>query len=242
MENPLLFLALDVPDIHAAEVLVGKAGPNLTHVKVGLELFVAEGRAVVQVMRYRGKTILLDLKLHDIPETVERTVRVMAALGVDFITVHAAGGRPMLEAAVKGAAGSKIKVLAVTVLTSLDLKDLAAVGTTVKSIEWLVMERARLAKEAGCHGVIASPQEVGAIRIAVGGYGGRFLIITPGVRLLNGKENKDDQKRVGTPHSAIYAGADGIVVGRPIRDAANPAEVVEFLFKEMNDAIPKQSL
>jgi orotidine-5'-phosphate decarboxylase len=242
MGNPLLFLALDVPDTHAAEVLVSKAGPNLTHVKVGLELFIAEGRAVVNVMRYMGKTILLDLKLHDIPATVERTVQVMAGFGVDYITVHTAGGKAMLEAAVRGAAGSKIKVLAVTVLTSLDLKDLAAVGTTAKSIEGLVMERACLAKEAGCHGVIASPQEVGAIRIAVGGCGGKFLIFTPGVRLLNGKENKDDQKRVGTARSAIYAGADGIVVGRPIRDAANPAEVVELLFKQMNDAIPAQSI
>lgn len=231
MKNPLLFLALDVPDAHAAETLVNRAGPNLTHVKVGLELFVAEGPPIVRVMRSKGKTVLLDLKLHDIPETVFRSADIAASLGVDFITVHAAGGRRMLEDAVEGVkvGGSNTKVLAVTVLTSLDLGDLAAVGTTTSSISQLVVKRSLLAKEAGCHGVIASPLEARAIRDAVGPD---FLIITPGVRLLGSQ--KGDQKRVATPREAIENGANGVVVGRDIKDSANPADVVTRIFKEMN--------
>jgi orotidine-5'-phosphate decarboxylase len=229
MEKPLLFLALDVPDTHAASVLADRAGLNLTHVKVGLELFIAEGPPIVRVMRSKGKTVFLDLKLHDIPETVFRAAQRAASLGPDYITVHAAGGRAMLEAAVKGVDGSQTKVLAVTVLTSLDLGDLAAVGTTVHSIPQLVVKRALLAQGTGCHGVIASPREVRSVRDVAEPD---FLIISPGVRLEGSQ--KADQKRVATPREAVENGANGIVAGRDIRDASNPAEAVERIFREMN--------
>ncbi len=205
-----LIVALDHPSARAALEQVDALGDSVERYKVGLELYVAEGRALVDELHERDKRVFLDLKLHDIPETVRRAAEVASKMGVELLTVHAAGGRKMLEAAVAGAGATK--VLAVTVLTSLDASDLAADGIG-GSVEEAVTRRARLAEAAGCAGVIASPQEAAAIRAVVKPG---VLVITPGVRLA---QSNDDQKRVATPRAARQAGADAVVVGRPIRDA-----------------------
>ena len=217
-----LIVALDHPNARAALEQVDGLGDAVERYKVGLELFIAEGRALVDELHERDKRVFLDLKLHDIPETVRRAAEVAAKMGVELLTVHAGGGRKMLEAAVAGAGATK--VLAVTVLTSLDASDLAADGIG-GSVEAAVTRRAKLAEAAGCAGVIASPQEAAAIRAAVKPG---FLVITPGVRLAESSA-VDDQKRVATPRSARQAGADAVVVGRPIRDAKDRrAAAAEF--------------
>ena len=216
-----LIVALDHPNARAALAQVDALGDAVERYKVGLELYVAEGRALVDELHERDKRVFLDLKLHDIPETVRRAAEIASGMGVELLTVHAAGGRKMLEAAVAGAGATK--VLAVTVLTSLDAGDLAADGVA-GSVEEAVTRRARLAEAAGCAGVIASPQEAAAIRRVVNPD---FLVITPGVRLA---ATSDDQKRVATPRAARAAGADAIVVGRPIRDAQDRrAAAAEFV-------------
>lgn len=214
-----LIVALDVPDTAAARELVKRAGPTVQWVKVGLELFMAAGPEVVTWMRASGLRVMLDLKLHDIPETVARAMRQAAQLGAELVTVHAGGGRRMLGAAVAATTGTAARVLAVTVLTSMvdaDLDDIGARGP----VEALVARRTALAASAGCHGVVASAQEAAAIRtIAPPG----FLIVTPGIRAPG--DAVGDQARVATPADARRDGADLIVVGRPIRDAQDPAAV-----------------
>jgi len=217
-----LIVALDHPNARAALEQVDALGDAVERYKVGLELYIAEGRELVDALHERDKRVFLDLKLHDIPETVRRAAEVASKMGVELLTVHAAGGRKMLEAAVAGAGATK--VLAVTVLTSLDAGDLAADGIG-GSVEEAVTRRARLAQAAGCAGVIASPQEAAAIRAVVEPG---FLVITPGVRLA-ATAPVDDQKRVATPSAARRAGADAVVVGRPIRDAKDRrAAAAEF--------------
>jgi orotidine-5'-phosphate decarboxylase len=208
-----LICALDHPTAATALGQVEDLGDVVSRYKVGLELYVAEGKSLVEALHFEGKRLFLDLKLHDIPETVRRAAEVVSAMGVELMTVHAAGGRKMLEAAVKGAGATK--VLAVTVLTSLDIIDVRADGNLGDSLPELVLRRATLARDAGCAGVIASPLEAAVIRQALGSD---FLVVTPGIRL---DEGGDDQKRVATPAAARAAGADAIVVGRPIRDAAD---------------------
>ena len=218
-----LIVALDHPNARAALEQVDALGDAVERYKVGLELFIAEGRGLVDELHERDKRVFLDLKLHDIPETVRRAAEVAAKMGVELLTVHAGGGKKMLEAAVSGAGATK--VLAVTVRTSLDASDLAADGVG-GSVEEAVTRRAKLAEAAGCAGVIASPQEAAAIRAAVKPG---FLVITPGVRLADAAGGGDDQKRVATPRSARQAGADAVVVGRPIRDAKDRrAAAAEF--------------
>ncbi len=224
--------ALDVPDTAAAIALAGRIGDGASWVKVGLELFVAEGPAVVAAMRAAGRRVMLDLKLHDIPETVARAMARSAALGAELITVHAGGGRAMLEAAVRACAGTKARVLAVTVLTSMDEADLDAVGA-IGPLPALVARRAALASVAGCHGVVASPQEAALIRShAPAG----FLIVTPGVRPAGTAAG--DQKRIATPTDARRAGADLVVVGRPIRDASDPGIAAREIAAEIAAVTP----
>jgi orotidine-5'-phosphate decarboxylase len=219
--------ALDVPDSTAAVTLATRIGDACGWVKVGLELFCADGPPVVAAMRSMGRRVMLDLKLHDIPETVGRAMSRVSTLDVELVTVHAGGGPAMLEAAVKACAGTNTRVLAVTVLTSMDERDLAAVGA-VGPIAELVARRAALAASSGCHGVVASPQEAAAIRkLAPPG----FLIVTPGVRPAGA--DAGDQKRIATPASARAAGADLVVVGRPIRDAADPTAAARAIADEM---------
>ena len=221
-----LIAALDAPGRAEAEALIGALGGVPSWIKLGLELFCAEGPSIVSDHVARGRHVMLDLKLHDIPETVARATARVAQLGAGLLTVHAGGGRAMLEAAVK-AAGPTMKVLAVTVLTSLDEADLADIGA-IGPIVALVQKRAELAIAAGCAGVVASPHEVAVIRAIAPSA---FLIVTPGVRPAGAALG--DQKRVMTPKQARLAGADLVVVGRPLRDAPDPAAAARAIVAEL---------
>lgn len=223
-----LIAALDAPSAEEADALLVRLGGVPSWVKVGLELFCAEGPALVERYAARGLSVMLDLKLHDIPETVGRATARIAALGAGLLTVHAGGGRAMLEAAVAAAcAGNGIRVLAVTVLTSLDDADLTEIGAHGPVGE-LVRRRAALAIAAGCHGVVASPHEVAAIRAIAPSD---FIVVTPGVRPAGSAAG--DQKRVMTPKQARVAGADLVVVGRPLRDASDPAAAARAIVAEL---------
>jgi orotidine-5'-phosphate decarboxylase len=228
-----LIAALDTPSRAEAEALVGRLGGVPSWIKIGLELFCAEGPGIVRDFaaksRPDGCRIMLDLKLHDIPETVARATAKIAALGAGLLTVHAGGGKAMLEAAVKAARdGGETRVLAVTVLTSLDDADLAQVGCQGPVAD-LVKRRAELAASAGCHGIVASPHEVAAVRAIVPRD---FLIVTPGVRPAGSATG--DQKRVMTPAQALAAGSDLVVVGRPLRDAPDPAAAARAIAAELS--------
>jgi orotidine-5'-phosphate decarboxylase len=220
-----LIVPLDVSSAAEADEFLARLGGVPSWIKIGLELFCAEGPAIVTALAGRGLRVMLDLKLHDIPETVARATARVASLGAGLLTVHAGGGRAMLEAAVANAGATK--VLAVTVLTSLDDADLAQIGA-VGPVGELVRRRAELAISAGCHGVVASPHEVAAVR-AVAPAG--FLIVTPGVRPAGSAAG--DHKRVMTPAEARRAGADLVVVGRPVRDAADPAAAARAIVTEL---------
>jgi orotidine-5'-phosphate decarboxylase len=224
-----LVAALDVPTRAAADALVARLGGVPSWVKIGLELYCAEGPQIVRDYAARGLAIMLDLKLHDIPETVARACGRVAALGVGLVTVHAAGGRAMLDAAVRAARDAgDARVLAVTVLTSLDDADLAATGCA-PPIGELVRRRAELAAAAGCDGVVASPHEIATVRAVAP----RLLVVTPGVRPAGAAAG--DQKRVMTPREARAAGADLVVVGRPLRDAPDPALAAHAIVDELRD-------
>jgi orotidine-5'-phosphate decarboxylase len=221
-----LIVALDHPAAEPALAQVAELGDLVERYKVGLELYIAAGAPLVAELVRRRKRVFLDLKLHDIPETVRRAAEVAAGQGVELLTVHASGGRAMLEAAVAGA--GKSKVLAVTVLTSLDLADLQADLSAAPSTEALVLERAALARDARCAGVVASPLELSALRSVYAPS--ELLVITPGVRFAAGG---DDQKRVDTPAAALAKGASAVVVGRPIRDAADRRSAAERFLREL---------
>jgi orotidine-5'-phosphate decarboxylase len=220
-----LIAAIDAPGRTEADLLVGRLAGIPNWYKLGLELFCAEGPAVVRDFVGRGRRVMLDLKLHDIPETVARAAARVATLGAELVTVHAGGGRAMLEAAVRHAAPTR--VLAVTVLTSLDDDDLDEIGA-IKPVRELVVKRARLAIAAGCAGVVASPHEIAAVRAIAPPD---FLIVTPGVRPADVAAG--DQKRVMTPREARAAGADLVVVGRPLRDAADPAAAARAIVADL---------
>ncbi|MEO8841827.1 MAG: orotidine-5'-phosphate decarboxylase [Kofleriaceae bacterium] len=220
-----LIAALDTPSRAAADELVGQLDGVPSWVKIGLELFCAEGPSIVRELSGRGLAIMLDLKLHDIPETVARATANVAGLGAGLLTVHASGGHAMLEAAVKAA--GDMRILAVTVLTSLDDSDLAQIGAIAPVAE-LVKKRAQLAVAAGCHGIVASPHEVAILREVVPAD---FLVVTPGVRPEGSPAG--DQKRVMTPRQARAAGADLVVIGRPLRDSKNPAATARAIVEEL---------
>ncbi len=226
-----LILAMDVPSRGEAEQLLDRVGDSVRFVKIGLELYTAAGPAIVERALAQGKRVFLDLKFLDIEETVRRATAKVAAMGVDFLTIHA--NRKALTAAVAGRGetrGAGLKLLAVTVLTNFDANDLRDMGLQW-SVADLVAARARLAHEVGCDGVIASGEEPSAIREKVGG---RFLIVTPGIRPAG--KGADDHARVTTPAQAIKAGADYLVVGRPIRDAGDPQAAAEEIVVEMQAA------
>ena len=225
-----LIAALDVPDRAAADAMAERVAGEASWLKIGLELFIACGPDLVRDYSARGYRIMLDLKLHDIPATVGRATARAAALGAGLLTIHSAGGRAMMEAAVAAAsaAGGDLGILAVTVLTSLDAGDLGEVGVVTGDVGALVEQRARLAAEAGCTGIVSSPREAARLR---GVVPADFLIVTPGIRLAGG--DAGDQKRVMTPARARAAGADMIVVGRPIRDAADPAAAARAMAAEL---------
>jgi len=215
--------ALDVPDPAAARSLAAKLVGHVGVLKIGLELFVAHGRAAVEAVRDFRLPIFLDLKLHDIPQTVEAAARAAAGLGASFITAHASGGTAMISAA-RSALPRETKLLAVTLLTSLGDDDIAAMGFPADA----VLRLARLALEAGAEGIVCSPHEVGLLRRELGA---RPLLVVPGIRLAG--MAKGDQRRTGTPREAIRAGADILVVGRPLRDAPDPAAAADAIVREM---------
>lgn len=227
-----LIVALDVETLDGAEALAVRLEGVVRRLKVGLELFTAAGPAGVRAAAHRGAKVMLDLKLHDIPETVSRATARAAALGVELLTIHTGGGRRMMEAAAEAArrAGGGTKLLGVTVLTSLDDKDLADVGVQ-GGVEAMVVKRALLAAECGLAGVVASPREAARIRAATPPG---FLIVTPGVRPAAGEGAAvGDQKRVATAAAARAAGADFVVVGRPVRDAADPRAAAAAIIAEL---------
>jgi len=230
LEKRIIF-ALDVPDIEEAKVWVSRLRPWVKLYKVGLELFLAAGRGIVDWILDQGCEVMLDLKLFDIPNTVRGAVERIREMGVTYTTVH--GNDAILEAAVQ-AKGGGLKVLAVTVLTSLDQGDLRDLGFQC-DVESLVLSRAKRAMELGCDGVVASGRELKALRENLGKG---LIIVVPGVRPVSNRE-EDDQKRVITPEEAVLLGADHIVVGRPIRSAPDPVGVVKGMLEGIERALAR---
>jgi orotidine-5'-phosphate decarboxylase len=232
MRDRLAF-ALDYPTLAEAEAGARRVAAVVGVLKVGLELFVVGGPAAVKLGTDLGSQVFLDLKLHDIPETVERAVATAGQLGARYLTLHAAGGPRMLEAAAQRAEkeGAGLKLLAVTVLTSLDASDLQAIGVTASPAEH-VLRLGKLARGLGIHGLVCSTAEVRALREALGPDA---ILVTPGIRPAGAAVG--DQKRVGTPASALKDGASLLVVGRPIRDAAEPVAAAQSILEEMSGAL-----
>jgi orotidine-5'-phosphate decarboxylase len=223
-------LALDFPNSRDARRLVTMLDGLPLIYKIGLELIYAGGLDLARELITEGKSVFLDAKLLDIPNTVERAAASAAALGVSFLTVHGVD-RKTLDAAMRGCGGSSTKLLAITVLTSLNAADLEEQGVTAASLDEMVLRRAELAAEAGFDGVVASPREVHAIREKLGD---KLLIVTPGIRPSGSVAG--DQARIATPAEAIRAGADHIVVGRAITWADNPREAARAILAEIDAA------
>jgi orotidine-5'-phosphate decarboxylase len=225
-----LIVALDVPNAAAAQELVRKIGDSAHFYKVGLQLFTAEGPDIVRDLLGSGKRVFLDLKLHDIPNTVAGAVKSLCELQVDMLTVHASGGSAMLRAASEAAASAARppKILAVTVLTSLGADELAEVGWD-RAPQEQVLRLAKLAQAARCDGVVCSPHEIAAVRKAIGA---EMAVVVPGVRPVGSE--KGDQARVATPEEAIRAGASHLVIGRPITAATDPTEAARAILLEMS--------
>jgi orotidine-5'-phosphate decarboxylase len=234
-----LIVALDLPSGNAATRMAERLQGHAGMFKVGSELFTAEGPVPVRYLVTTGQRVFLDLKFHDIPNTVRAAAREAAELGVSMVNVHASGGRKMMEAALEGARsvgtaagnGARPRVLAVTILTSLESQDLEELGISGMPVE-AVLRLARLAQSAGLDGVVASPREISAIRQACGPG---FLIVTPGIRPASAATN--DQARIATPASAMAAGADYLVVGRPITGAPDPVAAADAIVAEMDGAV-----
>jgi orotidine-5'-phosphate decarboxylase len=224
-----LIVALDMPAIEEAQRLVARLDETVTFYKVGLELLFAGGIDLARALKADGKHVFLDMKLLDIGNTVERAVANATELGVDFLTVHGHDLKT-LRAAVAGRGNSRLKLLAVTVLTNLTADDLKQQGSSMAPSD-LVLMRAKLAHESGFDGVIASGQEAAHIREAVEP---NFLIVTPGIRLTG--STSDDQERITTPDHAIAAGADYIVVGRPITQSDDPKAAAETFIHHIREA------
>jgi len=236
MRDQLAF-ALDYPTLAEARAGAERVRDVVGFLKVGLELFVAEGPTAVRLGSELGSKVFLDLKLHDIPETVERAVATAGQLGASLLTLHAAGGPRMLEAAATRAEreGTGLKLLAVTVLTSLDAADLNATGVSASPAEH-VLRLGKLARASGIHGLVCSTAEVAALRHALGP---EAILVTPGIRPAGTAAG--DQKRIGTPASALRDGSSLLVVGRPIRDAADPAAAARSILAEMGGAFASPS-
>ncbi len=227
-----LIVALDVATEEKARALVRQLGESVSFYKVGKELFTTAGPALVRDLVGSGKKVFLDLKFHDIPNTVAGAVRSAASLGVTLLTVHASGGSKMLKAAAEAATQSAARptVLAVTVLTSLDSADLEEIGVNA-SVEAQVLRLAGLAVNAGCGGIVASAQEAARLRQAMGSG---FTLVTPGIRPAGGIAA--DQARVVTPEDAIRAGVDYLVVGRPISAAEDPQQAALAIARQIERA------
>jgi orotidine-5'-phosphate decarboxylase len=222
-----LIVALDVADVATARTMVDRLAGHVGMFKVGNQIFTAAGPEFVREVIARGEKVFLDLKFHDIPNTVAGAVSSAGQLGVSLVDVHALGGKEMLEAAVGALPAMGIRLLAITILTSHKEEALASVGVG-GSVADSVRRLALLAREAGADGVVASPQEVGLVREACGKD---FLVVTPGIRPAGA--SRGDQSRTATPAAAVAAGADYIVVGRPILEAADPAAAADAIVREL---------
>ena len=227
-----LIVALDYSSAKPALELAERLAGQCRWFKVGLELYVAAGPAIVETLASRGHSVFLDLKLHDIPNTVAGAVRSAAALGAKLLTVHAGGGPVMLAAAHEAAEGcaAALKLLAVTVLTSMDAAQLAATGVARAPREQVDL-LARMGMAAGIDGFVCSPQEVALLREIAGPAG---TLVTPGIRPVGAEIG--DQQRVATPAAALQAGASYLVVGRPITQAGDPGAAAEGILREMAGA------
>ena len=223
-----LIVPLDLPDVAAAEAMIARLGDSVTFYKIGYQLAYAGGLPLVRKLADSGKKVFLDLKLHDISNTVARGVESVAKLGATFLTVHAYP--QTMKAAVEGCAGSGLKILAVTVLTSYDDGDLHAAGYRL-GVSDLVEARAQQAQVLGVDGLVCSPQEAASLHKIVGH---QMVLVTPGVRPAGAAHG--DQKRVMTPMAAIAAGADHLVVGRPIVAATDPKAAAEAIIADIAKA------
>jgi orotidine-5'-phosphate decarboxylase len=230
-----IIFPLDVPSLEHAKPYIEILSGHVGMFKVGLELFINAGPRIIQMIQKKGSTeIFLDLKLHDIPTTVQRAMHVIAEFGVKFTTVHCGESKKMLEAAVIGS-GGKTGVLGVTVLTSVNSEDIGSAGFQEQyseDLQNLVMKRATMAKESGCAGIVCSGHEVKLVKKS---FGEAFFAITPGIRPSWEVSGNDDQKRVMTPARAIQNGSDYLVIGRPIRDAKDPVEAANKIAIEIEE-------
>ena len=233
-----LIVALDVPTAQAAGNIVRELGDSASFYKVGLQLFAAEGPAIVRELTASGRKVFLDLKLHDIPNTVASAVKSMTSFGIDLLTIHASGGLRMMKAAVEAAASApkRPSILAATVLTSFTEQELASTGIS-DGVAGQVSRLAALATEAGCDGVVASPLELAMLRQQLGE---EPIILVPGVRPKGSPAG--DQARTAEPAEAIEAGATYLVVGRPITAAANKKEAAEAIQKEISSALRRATV
>lgn len=224
-----LIVALDVSSASEAQQLAQRVGEAAGIYKVGLQLFTAEGPGIVRDLVASGRRVFLDLKLHDIPNTVAHAVKAAVELGAYMLTLHASGGSAMLRAATEASA-SRVNLLAVTVLTSLNDEDMQATGISGRVADQ-VLRMATLAQSAGCQGIVSSPRESVLVRKSLGEG---FAIVTPGVRPAGAETH--DQQRIATPAQAIRNGASHIVVGRPITHAPDPAQAAQAIIAEMEQA------
>ena len=226
-----VIVALDTPSLDEALAMVDRLGDDGGFYKVGLELYTAVGPRAVGALVERGKRVFLDLKLHDIPNTVKRAARAAAGLGAELLTVHAAGGVEMIEAAREGLGGGT-RLLAVTVLTSMSPLELGSLfGRHVESVPDEVLRLAELARSAGADGVVSAASEAARLRARLGDDA---LLVVPGIRPSGA--DRQDQKRVATPAHAVRSGADYLVIGRPVTQASDPAAALQAILAEVRAA------
>lgn len=232
-----IIFALDVSTVKEAEGLVRLLKDHVGMFKIGLQLFVGEGPKVIDAVLSQSSQakVFLDMKFHDIPETVRGALKSASMHGVEFVTVHCDEGKGLLKTAVEST-GGKTNILGVTVLTSLSKDDLVdiGIGPELRDPKKLVLHRARIAKASGCYGIVCSGEEVKAVKEE---FGDGLVVVTPGIRIAGDEIQNDDQKRIVTPYQAIYDGADYIVVGRPIRTAPDPARAADAIAKEIEQAL-----
>ncbi|HWE46497.1 MAG TPA: orotidine-5'-phosphate decarboxylase [Caulobacteraceae bacterium] len=230
--DPRLIVALDLPTVDEARAVTERLGDAVSFYKVGLQLLATNGMTLARDLKAGGKQVFLDWKLHDIGATVEKAAAALAGAGGDFLTVH--GEPQVMRAAVRGRGSAELKILAVTVLTSLSDHDLADIGYVDTAAD-LVARRVRQAIACGCDGVISSPNEASRARSIARAEGREdFLVVTPGIRPAGAA--LDDQARAATPGSALQAGATHLVVGRPITGASDPRAAALEIVREMGEA------
>ncbi len=230
-----IIVALDVSDLHQAFHLIDILSPKIDIFKIGVVPHTRFGEALLQKLGSLNKKVFLDLKFHDIPNTVMNAVKAAAEKDIFMVDVHCSGGPKMLEAAVKGISEVNTKqpplLLGITVLTSMQADELKRLGVH-ETVEEQVIKLACMAKEAGLPGVVASAQEATVIKKELGD---EFIVVTPGIRPLWAQKKSDDQKRIVTPSDAVRAGADYVVIGRPIIEAPNPLEAAEKIIEELEE-------